>query len=170
MHSKSLKSKQKDIRAFRVVGDDFMMLDGKYPAEQQWFSFMDRAVYEARIVEPPVPYVKVHFSKKEVFAKVPDEARRLIPEDVGDGQLPLPFAEGKRVSRKQFAHMKRMGCKTWDRKPNGDLYSLVITNVQIATVTDWCLNNCHFRFNAQGQTVTFESVVDAISTKLKFIG
>ena len=169
MRTQKLKSKHKDVRAFRVVGTDFMMLVGRYPREQEWFSFMDRAVYEVEIIPPPEPYVRVHFSKKNVYAKLDPEDRKLVPDDCGDGQLPLPFVETKRISRKQFAHMQRLGCKTFDKKPDGKLYTLVISSgLKIATVTEWCVENCHLRFNAQGQTITFESAVDAVAAKLKF--
>ncbi len=167
MRSTPLKSKA-DARHLHVVGTEFMVLDGKYPANQLWFDFMDRAVYEAVVQQVPEKYTRHNFPKRP-FVPVSEFDRMLVQDDIGNGQLVLPFREAKRISHKRFSIMQKNRFKTWDKKPDGTLYEMTLrSDLKLAEVSAWCIENFVSRFHLRGQLMSFESAVDAVTAKLKF--
>jgi len=155
---------------FHVVGENFMLLRGRYDSRQMWFEFMDRAVFES-IPEPEAkpPYTKHHF-KTQTYAKIDDKFRQLHPHDHGlREQMVLPFHEAKRVTNRQFIRLKSVGAKTWERKENGDFYEVENRSGENRDdVAAWLTEHCQCRFQMSGNKITFEAAVDAVNAKLKF--
>jgi hypothetical protein len=173
MRVTKLAAKTPEQGNFYVVGDDFMMMRGKYDPRQLWFSFMDRAIFQSHPdPEPTAPYTRHHF-KVSLFAKIDDRFRLLHPTDYGARtQMVLPFHEGKRLTHRQFSRLKSVQAQTWERDANGEFYTIEVRNGEDKEiVSEWCIANLRNRFHIQGKTtmiITFESSVDAINAKLKF--
>jgi hypothetical protein len=153
---------------WRIVGEGFISLRNRYHADQLWFPFMDRVVFQEERVVEPQPYKRVSFPKNR-FAEIATESRALYPHDAPN-QYVLPFIEGKKVSNAKYKKMKQHGMKTWDRDPNGEFYTVSIRcGASRNEVTAYCEENFRARFMfVGGHTLTLESVYDAILAKMKF--
>lgn len=157
--------------AVHVVGDGFMTLVGRYDPNQLWFPFMDRAVFVCYETKPPEPYKKATLPNYK-YVQIDGRYRTLYPTDgeADPRQMVLPFREGKRVSNKQAKFLQRYGFATWDRTPEGELYTVEIrSNDDRKTIEEWLRDNCRCRFIIKAfHTITFESSIDAINGKLRF--
>jgi hypothetical protein len=152
-----------------VVGENFMTLQGRYDPNQMWFSFMDRAVFLYSEPGLPQPYKKFALPKNK-FVQLEGTYLSLYPPEADPNQLVLPFREGKRLSNKQANKEKASGFRTWDRKSDGELYTVSIRSGEIREeIEEWLKDNCQRRFILKSNhTIVFESAVDAINGKMKF--
>lgn len=171
MHSTKVRSGNNSVSVHVVGGDSFMTLDGRYDPNQLWFPFMDRSVFVCYEAKAPEPYKRANLPNYK-YAQIDARYRVLYPTDgeADQRQMVLPFREGKRVSNKQAKFLQRYGFATWDKTPEGELYTIEIRSADDRkTIECWLKDNCQRRFIIKGfHTVTFESAIDAINGKMRF--
>lgn len=153
-----------------MIGHASMILEGEYDPNQYWLAFMTGA-----ITKVPDQRHRMHRStpplarklQSNPYARLCENGRvpYLYERDVP--QIPLPFEEFRKMSKKDHSRCEQAHYPGWERE-NGKALIIPFDKALHKQVVDWCAANCEGRYHVKTERAYFQLKSDAAPVRMFF--